>query len=62
MDEVAYVENDINDLECLEACFFPIVVNDAHPEVKEKAIYMTKLNGGEGAVREICDLIYYVRK
>jgi len=62
MDEVAYVGNDINDLECLDACAFPIVVNDAHPEVREKAVYMTKLIGGMGAVREICDLIYHVRK
>ena len=55
---IAYVGNDINDLECLKAVGFPIVVADAHDDVIPIAKYQTRRNGGDGAVREICDLIY----
>jgi len=56
---VAYVGNDINDLECLKAVGVPIVVNDASPNVKLKDAYITTARGGHGAVREICDWIDY---
>jgi YrbI family 3-deoxy-D-manno-octulosonate 8-phosphate phosphatase len=54
--EVAYVGNDINDLECLRAVGLPIVVRDAHPDVARFGLYRTARRGGEGAVREVCDL------
>lgn len=54
--EVAYVGNDINDLDCLRAVGLPIVVRDAHPDVVRWGRYRTVRRGGEGAVREICDL------
>jgi 3-deoxy-D-manno-octulosonate 8-phosphate phosphatase (KDO 8-P phosphatase) len=56
LGEVAFVGNDINDLECLLAVGFPIVVQDAHPSVRGAALYRTKARGGHGAVREVCDL------
>lgn len=56
-DEVAYVGNDINDISCLEKVGLPIVVHDAHPDVIPYALYRTIRSGGNGAVREICDLI-----
>ena len=58
MSEVAYMGNDINDIECLEVVGFPIVVADAYPEVCDLAKYQTKRLGGYGAVREVCDLLY----
>lgn len=57
-ENICYVGNDINDLECLETVGFPVVVADAHDDVIPIAKYQTKKNGGDGAVREICDLIY----
>lgn len=54
--EIAFVGNDINDLECLESVGLPIVVRDAHPDVIGLAAYRTTAHGGRGAVREICDL------
>lgn len=60
LNQIAYVGNDINDLECLKAVGFPIVVADAHPEVIDHCLYKTKTPGGYGAVREICDLFYQV--
>ena len=56
-DQVAFVGNDINDLPCLKHVGLPIVVKDAHSDVIPYAAYQTKLRGGEGAVREVCDLI-----
>ena len=56
LDEVAFIGNDINDLECLTQVGLPIVVNDAHQDVVSIARYQTRNPGGCGAVREICDL------
>lgn len=55
LQQVAFVGNDINDLSCLECVGFPIVVQDAHPDVLSHAKYRTQTKGGYGAVREICD-------
>lgn len=57
LEQVAYVGNDINDLECLKAVGFPLVVQDAHPDVIASACYQTNRPGGYGAVREVCDFI-----
>jgi YrbI family 3-deoxy-D-manno-octulosonate 8-phosphate phosphatase len=54
--EVAFVGNDINDEACLTCVGMPIVVQDAHPDVLPLARYRTRKPGGNGAVREICDL------
>ena len=62
MDQVAFVGNDINDRECLQVAGLPIVVRDAHPEVVELALYQTQIAGGQGAVREICDLFERARE
>jgi 3-deoxy-D-manno-octulosonate 8-phosphate phosphatase (KDO 8-P phosphatase) len=60
LDEVAFVGNDINDLPCLNLVGLPIVVNDAHPDVVSIARYQTRNAGGDGAVREVCDLFEQV--
>ena len=59
--DVAFVGNDINDLACLQAVGFPIVVHDAHPDVAGAAAYRTTAPGGRGAVREVCDAIVAAR-
>lgn len=58
LEEAIFVGNDINDINALEIVGLPIIVNDAHNDVKEYAKYITKNKGGNGAVREICDLLY----
>jgi len=60
LNEVAFVGNDVNDLECLIRVGLPIVVNDAHRDVISIARYQTRNPGGYGAVREICDLFEQV--
>lgn len=61
LEETAYLGNDINDLPCLTVVGLPVVVQDAHPDVLPHARYRTRLPGGHGAVRELCDLIAAVR-
>lgn len=56
-EDAAYVGNDINDLACLRSVGLPIAVGDAWPELAEVVRYRTRRRGGEGAVREVCDLI-----
>ncbi len=56
LDQIAFVGNDTNDIPCLAVVGLPIVVQDAHPDVLRYARHQTKLPGGYGAVREICDL------
>jgi YrbI family 3-deoxy-D-manno-octulosonate 8-phosphate phosphatase len=54
---VAYVGNDINDRGCLEMVGWPVVVADAHPDVKLLARLTLESPGGQGAVRELADLV-----
>lgn len=61
LEQVAFVGNDVNDLACLHAVGLPIVVNDAHPDVLDAAVYRTETRGGYGAVREVCDLFVTIR-
>lgn len=53
--QVAYVGDDVNDLPVMQAVGCPLTVADARPENRACALYVTKLGGGQGAVREICD-------
>lgn len=54
---IAYVGDDINDIEAMKECYVSFAVGDAEKEVKKVADYTTKGNGGNGAVREVCDMI-----
>jgi YrbI family 3-deoxy-D-manno-octulosonate 8-phosphate phosphatase len=53
--EIAFVGNDVNDLECLRWVGCPIAVADASDEVKAAARLVTTKFGGRGAVREVSD-------
>jgi YrbI family 3-deoxy-D-manno-octulosonate 8-phosphate phosphatase len=56
-ESVAYVGNDVNDLACLSVVGLPVVVGDAHPDVIGAAKLVLGRPGGQGAVREFCDLV-----
>ncbi|HEX9639340.1 MAG TPA: acylneuraminate cytidylyltransferase [Acidobacteriota bacterium] len=53
--QVAYVGNDINDLECMAWAGVAIAVADAPAAVRAAADLVTSRRGGHGAVREISD-------
>lgn len=57
MDQVAYIGDDINDLDVIKEVGFGCSVNDAMECVKNIAKYVTKTNGGSGAVREVAEII-----
>ncbi len=55
--EIAYIGDDINDLDVLRVVGFSVAVADASDAAKDAAMYITKRNGGEGAVREVIDMM-----
>ena len=60
--DTAYVGNDINDAECLEAVGLPVVPADAWPEVAGLARWTLERRGGEGCVREFCDAVWVAQR
>jgi len=62
LSEVAYIGDDINDLAVMAKVNAPLTVADAIAPVKKQAIYITEKLGGQGAVREICDLLLKIRE
>ncbi len=57
LEETAYVGDDINDVELLKSVGYPFSVNNARDEVKRIADYVSPINGGSGAIRDIIDHI-----
>jgi 3-deoxy-D-manno-octulosonate 8-phosphate phosphatase (KDO 8-P phosphatase) len=60
-EETAYVGDDSPDLPLIQRAGLGIAVSDAHPSVRAAAQLTTRAAGGEGAVREVCDLILAAR-
>jgi YrbI family 3-deoxy-D-manno-octulosonate 8-phosphate phosphatase len=56
-EEIAYIGDDINDMKLLEKVGFSASPNDGMEIIKKKCDYICKKNGGEGAFREVADLI-----
>lgn len=59
--EAAFTGDDLPDLEVMDAAGLAIAVADAHPLVAERAHWRTRLPGGWGAAREVCDLILHAQ-
>ena len=57
LQQVAYIGDDVNDLEVLNAVGFSAAPADALPAVRNAVDYVCRQKGGEGAVREVADLI-----
>lgn len=57
LNNVAYVGDDLNDIEVIKNVGFGCCPADAMPAVKEQAKYIAKTNGGNGVIREIVDVI-----
>lgn len=56
-DEVCFIGDDFIDISILKRVGFSVCVPNGVDEAKGVAHYITKRRGGEGAVREICELI-----
>jgi 3-deoxy-D-manno-octulosonate 8-phosphate phosphatase (KDO 8-P phosphatase) len=59
--ETACVGDDTPDLPMLRRAGLAIGVADAHPALLAAAHWVTRSNGGQGAVREACDLLLSAR-
>jgi 3-deoxy-D-manno-octulosonate 8-phosphate phosphatase (KDO 8-P phosphatase) len=56
-NECAYIGDDVGDVPVMHRVGLAVAVADAVAETKQAAHYITALKGGQGAVREVCDLI-----
>lgn len=61
-EDACYIGDDLGDLAALQYVGLAVAVADALPAIRQQAHYVTRLKGGEGAVREVCDLILAAQK
>jgi ribulose-phosphate 3-epimerase len=57
LDEIAYIGDDINDLDCVRACGLGACPADAADAVKKHADYVSGKPGGAGAVRDFAEWV-----
>ncbi|MGQ9426172.1 KdsC family phosphatase [Gilvimarinus sp. F26214L] len=57
LDQVAFMGDDYPDLPPILAVGLGLTTANAHPEVSARCHWQSKRRGGDGAVREVCDLI-----
>ncbi|MEK7659290.1 MAG: HAD hydrolase family protein [Patescibacteria group bacterium] len=57
MKEICFVGDSTGDIEIMKLVGVSACVADGAKEAKKVADYVTKAKGGDGAVREVCDLI-----
>lgn len=57
LDQVAYIGDDVNDLEALKTVGFSASPADGMPQVLQTVDYVCHKKGGEGAVREVVEMI-----
>lgn len=56
-DEIAYIGDDLIDWPVMAKIGLAVAVADAHPLLLPRAHYVSRVAGGRGAVREVCDII-----
>lgn len=61
LERIAYLGNDVNDLPALQMVGWPVVVADARPEARAAARHVLSRRGGDGAVRELAELVLSAR-
>jgi YrbI family 3-deoxy-D-manno-octulosonate 8-phosphate phosphatase len=60
LENIAYIGDDINDIEILKSVGFAAVPGDAEPSLSNIADYVCVSKGGNGCVREVCNIILEV--
>ena len=61
LDEIAFMGDDLNDLPALQAAGLSAAPADATEDVKQRVEYVTPHKGGQGAVRDLLELILKAR-
>lgn len=57
LNELAYIGDDVNDLEIMRQVGFSATPKDGIKEAKQIADYISKAKGGEGVFREVAEFI-----
>lgn len=57
LKNTVYVGNDVNDIPPMLLVGCPVAVADAHLDIKSHACFILERKGGDGAAREVSDLI-----
>ncbi len=57
LHEICFVGDDVNDLPALKIVGLSACPADARPSIREHCQIVTKLGGGNGAVREVVDIL-----
>lgn len=60
-EEICFVGDDVTDLPLFARVGLAVAVANAHPEARRRAHYVTRAGGGQGAVREVIDLLLRAR-
>jgi 3-deoxy-D-manno-octulosonate 8-phosphate phosphatase (KDO 8-P phosphatase) len=55
LENIAFIGDDLNDMDALQACGFSACPADANYKVKEAVDYVLSTDGGRGCVREFAD-------
>jgi 3-deoxy-D-manno-octulosonate 8-phosphate phosphatase (KDO 8-P phosphatase) len=59
LNQICFMGDDVNDISALEIAGLSAAPANAHESVKQKAKFITTKSGGNGAVRELLDLIIF---
>ncbi len=62
LDQVAYIGDDLNDLEIMKSVGFSVTPSNGIDQIKKISNYVCKLNGGDGVFRELADIIISSQK
>ncbi len=57
VSEICYMGDDLPDIPVMRQAGFAVAVANARPEVRDVAHYVTQTRGGEGAVREVAEML-----
>ncbi len=61
-EQMAYIGDDVNDVGALQAAGYAAAPADCMGPVRQAVHYICQKNGGEGAVREVIDMILSARR
>jgi 3-deoxy-D-manno-octulosonate 8-phosphate phosphatase (KDO 8-P phosphatase) len=56
-ENICYVGDDLQDIPILRRVGFPVAVSNACPETRQVSAYVTHNRGGDGALREVIEII-----
>ena len=59
-ENVAYIGNDVNDIQCIQNSGIGVAVADSVSQVLQVADIVTTKKGGHGAVREFSDMLLHL--